>query len=215
MVSTRFQNAERTGPAGIGASASTGFTICGWVNWHTAVYAPVVSLFPASGYPVAQLISIGNRVFLSDWSSGFDASDDTWYFFVVTISSNTATFRLSTDGETLGSGVTFAMGSGWALDHVSLGGYESDGDFLADGQLHHVRAFADTLTDEEILAELTSTSATGSPWAAWELEDASLQDATANDRDLTGSGGTISVGTSSAPVIEKTDYNAIMMGSCF
>lgn len=123
-----------------------------------------------------------------------------WVFVVVTITGDTATIRISTDGETLTSGAdTHPMDSGWAIDHVRFGG---DGEsYVLDGQYHHWRVFASTLNDTAILAELTSTDPAGSPWAAWELEDASLQDATANDRDLTGSGGTLSAGATSAPVV--------------
>lgn len=216
MASTRFQDAARQSPADDpGWSASTGLTIVGWINPHTADYSPFVTFRNGSGTALRLIIANTNRIYLHAYEIGCAISADTWLFFSVTISSNTATLKISTDYETLSTGYTYSMSGGWSITYYQIGGEPSNGDYLTDGQIHHVRAFESALSDEELIAELTSTTAAGSPWAAWELNDASLEDATVNDRDLTGSGGTISIGASSAPVIEKADYNAVMIGLCF
>ena len=207
MASTHFVDSERTSPSGIGVSAATGFTLCGWVNWHVTDYQYLFWLHS----------SVGAWLEIVTYRRGWDQSDfivlspsvevigavNTWIFFVATISENTSSLRISTDGETLSEAVTGSLDAGWDIDRISVGGRAS-WEFFSHAEFNHVRVWANVLTEAEILAELTSTAPTGDPWAAWELEDTNLNDYSGNSRHLTGDSGTLTVGSHSPPQPNNT-----------
>jgi hypothetical protein len=208
MASTHFIDSERTSPTGFGASAATGFTICGWVNANTPDYQVVVWLHEAGGdwLEIVTYRSSGSGLdFILFVASGIEVecTQGEWTFFVASISNNTASIRISTDGQTLSDAVTGSVGAGWDIDRISLGGRAS-WEMFAHAELHHVRVFVRVLTEDEVLAELTSTAPFGSSWAAWELEDTKLNDYSGNSRHLTGDSGTLTVGSHSPPQPNNT-----------
>lgn len=216
MVSTHFQDSERRSPSGIGASAATGFTLCGWVNWHTTVYQVLFWLHNAAFDGWIEVTSTRTSDPVQD-IIGFavsgceiEAEPNTWVFFAATISGDTASLRISTDGATLSDAVNGPIDTGWNIDSISVGGRDS-WELFAHGEFHHARVWANTLTEAEILAELTSTAPAGSPWAAWELENTNINDYSGNDRHLTRTSGTLTVGSLSPP----QPNNAATIGSGF
>jgi hypothetical protein len=81
----------------------------------------------------------------------------------------------------------------------------SDGAYRLDGSVAHDRVWHGvTLTPTEMLAEFQSTTAVKSgAWAVWPMADSAtaIEDATANNRDLTSTVGTGSIVTTTGPSI--------------
>lgn len=217
MASTHFQDSERTSPSGIGVSAATGFTLCGWVNWHATGYADIFWLHNSVGGWQSVGCSIRSDppptiaiISFAEYECQVQIEQNTWFFFCGTISGNTATLRVSTDGETINATDTQSITEGWDIDRIGIGG-KASWELFAHAELNHIRVFTEVLTEDEILAELTSTAPAGSPWAAWELEDTKLNDYSGNSRHLTGSSGTLTIGTPSPP----QPNNTAAIGSSF
>lgn len=213
MTSTRFQNAPRSAGGGSWGSASDAVTLRGWFNANTASYDGIAAV----GAHIASVQLSGSSIWIENdsWDTDIGTfAQDSWYFFSLSLSGSTATLRYSADQETIADTLSVSIGT-WSATTISVG-TNAAGDNAADVQLHHWRALSGvTETDETFLAAISDSAADGE-WAYWQLEDAALTDSSGNSRPLTGSGGTISVGSSSAPIPTKTEeYNAIMMGSCF
>jgi hypothetical protein len=179
------------------------------MNWHVTGYSDIIWLHDSGG----GWLSIGctirsdpqptiSIIFFADWECQIQIEQNTWFFFAGTISGNTATLRVSTDGETISATDSQSITAGWDIDRISIGG-RAIWELLAHAELNHIRVFTEVLTEDEILAEL-STAPFGSSWAAWELENTNLNDYSGNSRHLTGDSGTLTVGSYSPPQPNNT-----------
>lgn len=87
-----------------------------------------------------------------------------------------------------------------------------DGAFRLDGSVAHDRVWHGvTLTPSEMLAEYQSeTAVKAGAWAVWPMADSAtvIEDATANNRDLTSTPGTGSIVTTTGPSFGGTDGTA-------
>ena len=218
MVSTRFQNAWRSASGGSWGAAGSAVTMRGWVRAHTSEGGGVAEV----GDAVASVVILTslNMIGVTEYNYGVDygtLAADAWCFVSLCLSGTTATMRYSTDGATITDTLSVALSlTTWTASVAKLG--ITDGTVIGDAQFHHWRVASEvTETDETFLAAISDSSADGE-WAYWQLEDASLADSSGNSRPLTGSGGTLSAGSSSAPIPTPTPtetYNAVMMGSCY
>lgn len=227
MAGTYYDGNDAHGWSETGGPDETGVTITGWYR-PTTVSPGFKTIFSfwGPGYEfIIELNIDGGDGSYGIWAddigvgvvvdSGYIPSVDEWFFFAVTRVGGTIRLMISTGFTSFDYDVTDTGNAAtWELSD-GLVGNNSINDY-ADGHIHHLRVFSSVLSDAAILAEMGSTSAVSSAWAAWELEDASTADASGNGRTLSVANGSPNAGTESAPVPSSAPVdNALFFGCNF
>ena len=220
MASTHFDSAPRSNASLSCDIVATGCTICGWCAYDAvSLWQAILQAETSGGSGVVfetddSNTELGVYVENDSWGftgSGFVPSDGVWFFWALIFEAGTVKIRISSDYSTITHSVTASnYDATGTISAVTMASDEFAEHMV--GQLHHVRVFAGALSDAQLLAEMASNSAVLPAHAAWELNDASLADSSGNGRNLSGTGGTVSVGSSSAPVPAGSGVTLSVLG---